>query len=148
MWMATVVALLLGLMVLFADLAPPVVVRFDRDRALARNFTSYRNAVIRYVEEHPEMGGSVAPDHLSLPPGWQPLSALHNEIREGQVAIWAFLPAAAQVSVEREVAGSESIGVAEIQDGAEWGYSELDGTRFPVPAGVPLGAMVSVVNVK
>ncbi len=148
MWMATVVAMLLGLMVLFADLATPVVVRFDRDHVLAENFTSYRNAVIHYVEEHPYVRGSVASDQLSLPPGWQPLSALHNKTREGQVVIWAYLPAAAQASVEREVAGSESIGVVQIQDGAEMGYSELDGTRFPVPAGVPAGAVVSVVNVQ
>jgi hypothetical protein len=148
MWMAGVVAFLLGLMILFADLVTPVTVRFDRDPVLAENFTSYRNAVIRYVEAHPDVTGSLAPDRLSLPPGWQALSALHNETQEGQVVIWAPLPPAAQLSVEQEVAGSESIGVVEIQDGVEIGYSELDGTRFPVPSGVPVGALVSVVSVK
>jgi hypothetical protein len=147
MWMAGVVGFLMGLLVLFADLAAPVAVRFDRDRALAENFTAYRNAVITYIELHPDTHGSVAQNRLPLPLGWQPLSTLHNETHEGQVVVWGPLPPPAQVAVEEEAAGSESVGVAEIQSGLEVGYSELDGTCFAIPSGVPTGAMVSVVTV-
>ena len=138
---------LLGVLACFGNFASPPVGRFSRAAVLAENYRVYRDAVIGYVESHPGTAGTVGEDALSLPPGWRALSTLQNRIQADQVLVWGDLPAPSAVDAERDAGPSLAVGVAEIRDGVEVGYSEGTGDWFPILSRVPVGALVSDVVV-
>jgi len=145
--MTGIAVFLLGMRALFGSWASPPLVRFNRADALAQDYVVYRNAVIGYVQSHPGATGTLGLGVLSLPSGWQPLVPLGNRIQGGQVLVWGDLPSASQRDAERDSGWSPAMGVAEIKGGVEVGYSESEGTWFPVPSRVPVGALVSDVGV-
>ena len=145
--MAGLSVFMLGLVLVFGDWAAPRAVRFNRADTLAENYVVYRNAVISYAESHPGASGQVTLSDLSLPPRWQPLATLDNRIHNGEVTVWGDLPSASELPAERHSGWSLAVGVAEIKGGIEVGFSESEGTWFPIPFPVPVGALVSDVDV-
>lgn len=135
-------------------LNPPAASPAPAALATGQDFMIYRNAVVAYAETNPSIGtggnANVQPQSLTLPPGvaLSNLPAgLGNLITPGPngsrvIYVWGAAPAGAVAQTVMQFGGDLSIGRAE---GAAWVTPGV-GKMGMLPAGIPSGDMISVVQ--
>ncbi len=135
-------------------LNPPAASPVPAALATGQDFMIYRNAVLAYAEANPNIGAggnaNVLPQMLTLPFGVTMSNlpvTLANLITPGPngsrvVYVWGAAPAGAVAQTVMQFGGDLSIGRAV---GAAW-VTPGDGTMGGLPAGIPSGDMVSVVE--
>lgn len=134
-----VLAFLLGVM---AILSPSVSYRDEyapAARSIALNYAVYRNAAFLYALKH-KPNGSIPRTSLELPAGWHAMRTWNVRVEGGRCYVWG--PASAEeISATWEFfQGSFAVGRAEN------GRLMPDG-RTSLPAFIPVGSLVSVVEV-
>jgi hypothetical protein len=120
--------------------------------AAGQQFIAYRNAIDDYVAKNPSFTGSVTPQMITLPYGFNLPFATGNQVVKtpsgnGQIAVvWANLPQGALFSSAVGIRGDMSLGL--VGASGQW-VSPIASSVSPIPAGIsiPSGYSVSVVQI-
>lgn len=126
-------------------------VQTTQSMANAQAFIAYRDAVMRFSEENPSFRGTVQASQLTWPAGVTAGAAppgAANSITSGGnggrvVCAWAAAGASMVGKLVNGLGGDATIGVSNGVDWSTPGYGEMG----PLPAAVPTGDIVSVVEI-
>lgn len=126
-------------------------VQTTRSLADDQAFVAYRDAVLRFAEQNPSFRGTVQPAQLVWPAGVTALASppgASNSITSGGnggriVCAWASVGGSMVGQLVNGLGRDATIGVS---NGPDWS-TPVYGEMGPLPAAVPTGDIVSVVEI-
>lgn len=113
--------------------------------SIAVNYGIYRNAVFEHAIKNPTAINTLPLSSLSLPAGWKAIRAWEHRITAGNPRVcYVYGPASMEEinAVRRLFLGSFAVGYK--KDGV---FFPLHGAQLPLPAFIPDGSLVSVIEV-
>lgn len=111
------------------------------DRAVAMNFSLYRNEVRRYVALHPDISGEIPLADLDMPQSWNRLRNWRARVENGYCYVYGEATPE-EIAVVREFFhGSMALGMA-----WEGRLVPVMGNPISIPPFVPNGSLVSITE--